>query len=218
MSHHSAVKPIQFLQPVPLASRLRGSLTGCCGTIICTLAAVIVSSSPMLAQHFEMNLAMVLTGAWWQIFTGHFSHWSLDHLFWDIAMFASLGAICEKRDRTAWWICVFGSIILISPVLLVLTPELDTYRGISGIDSALFAWVVTDSLKDAWQRRERTGILTFIGISMGFASKLGYEAITGTTFFVDSAAHGFVSVVEAHIVGAIIGALVAAHRQRRNDT
>lgn len=178
------------------------------GTVLLTLVAISVSIAPMLAEASQLNRGAVLAGERWQILTCHLTHWNLDHLFWDVLVFAGLGVICERRDRVSWAICVGGSTIAIPLGLLVLCPEMATYRGLSGLDSAIFALFIIQSLKDSWRRSDRSGMLVYSAVSLGFAAKLAFESLTHSTFFVDSSAAGFVPIVEAHVLGAVIGALV----------
>lgn len=179
------------------------------GTVLLTLLAAVISLAPAVAAACQMHRDMVLGGAWWQLLTCHLTHWNIDHLFWDAVVFAGLGAICEHRQRLSWAICVCGSAIAIPIALLVLCPAMTTYRGLSGIDSAIFALFVVGNLADARKRKDRNGVLIYATVILGFAAKLAFEVGTDSTFFVDSRAAGFVPIVEAHVVGAMVGTLVA---------
>lgn len=84
-------------------------------------------------------------------------------------------------------------------------PELPTYRGLSGLDTALFVYMATDLLLGAWRERRLTPGLVSAALLTGLLAKLGYETFTGQTLFVDSAASGFAVVTLAHSVGALVG-------------
>jgi hypothetical protein len=80
-----------------------------------------------------------------------------------------------------------------------------TYRGLSGIDSALFALLAVrvgrQSLSEKdWLKLSIAGI-----IAGGFAAKVGFEFVTGATLFVDSTAAGMTPVPLAHVVGGLVG-------------
>jgi hypothetical protein len=107
-------------------------------------------------------------------------------------------------------------------VLFVLQPGLPTYRGLSGLDSALF---VTGALalgeRLFREGRRVVGIAAFASVA-ALAAKVAYELATGQTLFVDAARVGFVPVPLAHVAGALAGmfAFLATPQQgsrREND-
>lgn len=208
MSANSALNSLASTDAATVVRRATKSIVAVSGTALLTLVAVAISIAPQLAEACQMNRGAVFSGGWWQIVTCHFTHWNLDHLFWDAIVFAGLGALCERRHRLSWTICVCGSAIAIPLGLLALCPEMMTYRGLSGLDSAIFALFIVHSLKDSRRQSDRTGVLIYSATSLGFAAKLGFESMTGSTFFVNSSAAGFVPIVEAHVLGAAIGAVV----------
>lgn len=208
MSANSALNSPASTGVATVVNRSANAITAVSGTALLTLVAVAISLTPLLAEACQMNRGAVFGGSWWQTVTCHFTHWNLDHLFWDAIVFAGLGALCERRDRLSWAVCVGGSAIVIPLGLLALCPEMMTYRGLSGLDSAIFALFVVRSLKDSFQRNDRSGVLVYSAVSLGFAAKLAFESLTHSTFFVDSSAAGFVPIVEAHVLGAAIGAVV----------
>lgn len=90
-------------------------------------------------------------------------------------------------------------------VWLVL-PEITIYRGLSGIDSALFILLALTVVREQHKQQEWVLLAGVIAVLGGFVAKITYEMITGETVFVDSA--GVMTPVPlAHIVGAITGAL-----------
>ena len=143
----------------------------------------------------------------WRIFTCHFTHWDIQHLFWDVIMFGSLAAALEPLGRHRLAACLAGSAIMISCATLVLRPEISSYRGLSGIDAALFTMLLGTWIRDAAhaQRWDRISALATLGA--GFVAKIAYELETGRAVFADSST--FASMPLAHIVGAAVGAAFA---------
>jgi rhomboid family GlyGly-CTERM serine protease len=139
----------------------------------------------------------VACGQYWRIVTGHFTHWSAEHLMWDVIVFAALGAVCERLDR---WKMIWTIVASIFAISFFAAPQCETYRGLSGIDSALFV------LLAVMLRRERPIVVSIL--LTAFAIKSGYELLTGHTIFVDNTASGFVPVPLAHIIGGVCGAIV----------
>jgi rhomboid family GlyGly-CTERM serine protease len=167
--------------------------------------AVAVSVWPGLAGWLQYDRDAIARCEVWRLVTSHFTHWSADHLFWDALAFAGLGWLCERNSVGSFLRCVSLSAFLIPLTLWVALPQMATYRGLSGIDSALFALLATRVLREAasdknWLKLGGAGI-----VSVGFAAKVGFELCTGTTLFVDSAAAGLIPVPLAHVAGGIVG-------------
>jgi rhomboid family GlyGly-CTERM serine protease len=153
----------------------------------------------------ELDRAAVARGEVWRLLTGHWTHWTLDHLLWDALTFLLLAALCETRiSRRALLIAVAGSALLISAGVWVALPGLSSYRGLSGIDSALFVLLAVALL-----RRESGAAAALAGVAvLLFLAKAAWEVGTGSTLFID-AAGSFVPVPLAHLLGGAWG-LVAA--------
>jgi rhomboid family GlyGly-CTERM serine protease len=169
------------------------------------ILAVAVSVLPGFAGSLQYDRDAIARGEVWRLVTSHFTHWSGDHFFWDTLAFAVLGWQCERNGLGSFLRCVGVSAFLIPLTLWFALPQMATYRGLSGIDSALFALLATRVVREAasdknWLKLGVAGI-----VSVGFASKIGFELSTGTTLFVDSAATGLIPVPLAHVVGGIVG-------------
>jgi rhomboid family GlyGly-CTERM serine protease len=190
---------------IPYASLLLGSL------------AIIVHLIPGVAAALEYDRAAILGGEVWRAITGHWTHFSLDHLFWDALMFAVLGAACEMRGRARFLIATMGSAPAISLAVWMLAPDVDSYRGLSGIDSALFALLAADLAAGAIRERRRGAVILCGVLALLFIGKVSYEAITGDTLFVASGGTLFIPVPIAHLAGALVGAAcgLAWHLARR---
>jgi hypothetical protein len=80
-----------------------------------------------------------------------------------------------------------------------------TYRGLSGVDSALFALVTVRLGREAFFDRQWRKLTLVAIVAGGFALKVGYEFASGATLFVDSSAGGMTPVPLAHVAGAMVG-------------
>jgi rhomboid family GlyGly-CTERM serine protease len=152
----------------------------------------------------QYERAALLDGALWRLLTQHWTHWSPDHLAWDVAVFAALGAVCELRDRRRFLLGVGLAAPLISLGLLLAAPSLATCRGLSGIDSALFAVVAADwaGRGGHWRALGLLAMVLFLG-------KCVVESVTGMTLFVNATAASMVPVPLAHLIGFLCGLLAA---------
>lgn len=167
--------------------------------------AVTVSLVPGVATWMQYDRLAVADGALWRLMTSHFVHWSAEHLFWDVLALGVLGWFCERESAGRFLQCVVVSAVLIPAILWFAEPDMATYRGLSGIDSALFGMLATRIIREAaveqdWSRLGAAGL-----VALGFAAKVGFELVTGSTLFVDSSAAGMTPVPLAHIVGGLVG-------------
>jgi rhomboid family GlyGly-CTERM serine protease len=149
-------------------------------------------------------------GALWRWWTAHLAHFDWNHLAWDLGVFAVLATWLEQRSRRDLVAVLVWSAASISAVVWFGLPELSSYRGLSGIDSALTAAVAVHLIADARTGRDR---LLPVGILAALASKIAWEFHTGGTLFVT--AESYIGVPTAHLVGAVVGGLTAAHGPRR---
>jgi hypothetical protein len=110
--------------------------------------------------------------------------------------------------------CLALSSLAISGTIWWLLPAVGSYRGLSGIDSALFTLTAATMLVDARHNRDRVAAAAAFAMLIGFGGKLTYEMLTGDTLFVDSASAGFVPLPLAHMVGGCAGLVITQLRER----
>lgn len=170
--------------------------------------AVVAWATPLAGEAWEYDREAILNGEWGRLLTGHLTHWNFDHLFWDAVTFLLLGVACMWRSVGRTVATLLGSAAAISASLLLFQPEMATYRGLSGLDSALFTLLAAM----IWRESQRDGRwkLGAVAITAGaaFLAKAAYESAMGTTLFVDSSAAGFIPLASAHLIGGAVGAIV----------
>lgn len=174
------------------------------GTFWLATLVLIIHLIPNLSHGLSLRRDALWDGAVWLVFTGHFTHWNTQHLVWDLLVFIALGLLCEAVSRKAFWWTLFGGGWAISVAFLACEPQLGSYRGLSGLDSALFAlWLVIfwQYPSSGWRWRQLLLTLAFFG-------KLIFEFITQTSVFISGPDPGFIPVPLAHFVGALWGGLV----------
>lgn len=167
--------------------------------------AVAASLLPGLAAWLQYDRLAIARGELWRLLTCHFVHWSGEHLFWDVLALGVLGWLCEQKSVERFVCCVTISAALIPLGLWIAEPGMATYRGLSGIDSALFAMLAARILLDATAQKDWWGLGLAVIVSVGFAAKVHFELSTGATLFVDSADAGMTPVPLAHVIGGIVG-------------
>ena len=140
----------------------------------------------------------------WTIITSHFTHWTLDQFFWGLAVFVPLGIACERRSRTRFLLALSGSAIAIPLALGALAPSIGAYRGLSGLDSALFA-LLACSVAGERRSGDAATLLIVGAAALGFGGKIAFELFTGSPMFASQLGAGIVPVPLAHAVGAVVG-------------
>lgn len=166
--------------------------------------AVFGFHQPGWTEAFEMNRAALARGELWRLFTGHLTHFTADHLKWDLAVFVALGSLVELRGRRHFFGCVAASALAISLGVWWLQPQFASYRGLSGIDSALFGFVAADIFRLARaEGRRLPAYAAAFGMTL-FVAKIVFELVTGRAFFVESG-EAFAPVPFAHLVGVLAG-------------
>lgn len=165
----------------------------------------------------EYQRVAVLHGEVWRLLTCHWVHWSPEHLQWDLVASLGLVVACRAHLRQAA-AALAASSLAIPLAILVLQPRLATYRGLSGLESALFVQAAValllaaratslgaDATRSA-RLRAAVPRLAACAALAGFTVKMLWEATTGGGFFVDTAADGFQPVPLAHLIGGLCGA------------
>jgi len=141
--------------------------------------------------------------------TGHFTHWNRSHLLWDSVALGALGMLCCYFSPARFWITVGTSAIAIPIAVATCQPELSSYRGLSGIDSALLGLALIEFARRAIQRGKRGQLILSCALAIGFGLKSVVEFLSGSALFVSTEGADFVNVPLAHLVGFACGVLVA---------
>ena len=171
-------------------------------------AALLPPLLPPLNGILQYDRAAVAAGEVWRVVTGHWTHWGWEHLFWDVGVFVILGAVCERRSRTHFlWTVIAGSLIVSLTVWAAL-PQMLHYRGLSGLDAALYLLAAVMVAGDSRTNKSAEAVMVTVLLVAAFCAKIGYEAVSGSAFFVRDMG-GVVPVPAAHIAGAAVGAIAA---------
>ncbi len=192
-----------------LASRILGSPSASSELPVLTFAIALLSlvifCIPGIGEFLAFDRVAVEQGEVWRLLTSHLTHWSAEHLFWDVLAFLILGIVLERTDRPLFLGVLLGSGLSISLALWFFRPEMTGYRGLSGVDSGLFAAWVGILLRNAQKDRDRLQWFFAVALIVGFIGKIFWELLTASNVFVDSMGVGVVGVPLAHLVGTALG-------------
>lgn len=145
--------------------------------------------------------AVIADGEWWRLLTGHLVHLGWSHLWLNLAGLALVWMLVGPYwSIRAWWITAFVCMAGTSAGLLLGMPDLVWYVGLSGVLHGLLVAGVLAGVA----ARHKDMMLLLLGISAKLAWEQWHGPLPGSV----EAAGGPV-VVDAHLYGAIAGALVA---------
>jgi len=170
------------------------------------VAILLAQGIPGVPGLLEYRADAVADGEWWRLLTWHGVHWSQRHLLWDLLAFGVLGSLCEARSRRLTVSALVVGVLTVSVAVRVVRPELQTCRGLSGIDCALFALFWWLSIREALGAGDRRQVVLFVLVGLGFAGKTIYECAVGQAFF---AGDGFIPLPSSHLAGFAAGLTVA---------
>ena len=176
-------------------------------TLGLAVIAIATHFGPGAAEALQFDRAAVAAGQWWRLLTAHATHFDANHLAWDVAVLLVLGSLCERRSRAHCVAALGVSALAITSAVLLAQPQFDTYRGLSGLDCALFG------LFAGWLLRRPEKAARFAGLAalLAVIAKSALELSTGETVF--ATGEGYAPVPLAHLLGASLGAATAAIRR-----
>ena len=178
----------------------RGTLAAALPWLGLALVALLIYLIPGAASVLEWRREAIADGQLWRLISGHWTHYTPGHLGWDAAALVVLGTALAGRDRRRLVATLVLAQLVIAVGIWWWHPELTRYRGLSGIDAALFCYLATDLSR-------RTRNPTAAALILLFWAKVGYEAWTGNCLFVTQ--QGFVSLPSAHLLGGLTGMIAA---------
>jgi len=162
--------------------------------VVCLVAAaILLTASPDLSEKLRIHAGSEGTSLVMQLFTCHFVHWTVSHLFYDVLCLALLGLLLPWREMV---LTLLFSAPIVALTALWFHPELTSYCGLSGVNCALFAYY---AVKLGRERKMLGGV----ALSAVLLKTL-VEISSDRTFF---ATAGFVPVHSAHLVGIGAGCL-----------
>ena len=166
-------------------------------------AALGIQSMAGLSEALQWHRSQ-FEGLTW--FTSHLCHWSWEHLLWDVAAFALLSFLSLRIQPSRYAPTLLIAALLIPLEIQFFQLHLNSYRGLSGLDCALFGLVIAALWRhEPGQEKNRPARGLALTATIGFLAKSIYEQSTGSTIFVASNEALFVPVPSAHLIGFVTG-------------
>ena len=185
-----------------LASRLGDWI----GRALCVLLPLFAYLCWQDVDYLRLSPESLAEGAWHSLWSAHFLHFTWEHFLWDAVMFTILSLVLWREEGWRLWGWLMLSAPVISILLFAYDPHLAEYRGLSALDSLLYARVCWGLYMDSTKcARYLFGLLPLLG----FLGKVLFELLTGTTLFVSDLGPGVVPLPMAHLLGFLGGSLWA---------
>jgi len=165
-------------------------------SILCVLALALGNE---VTHWLRYDRPAILDGAVWRLLTGHLTHLGWPHLVMNLIGLWLLWLLygdCMSERSWLGMICLTG--VGTSLGLVVLDPKLIWYVGLSGVLHGVFSCGIICRL-----RTGVSGEWLLLGL---LTAKLGWEQFYGSVPGSAEFAGGPV-IVDAHLYGAIIGAI-----------
>jgi rhomboid family GlyGly-CTERM serine protease len=177
-----------------------------------TIVAAVVLGADLLGvgSALEYRRAFALSEPW-RLFTGHFVHITFLHALLNAVALVLLGRLFADRLRHGEMFAILGvAPVLISVLFWALLPELEWYRGLSGVLHAVYfagcvVWLATTDGRARW--------LPIAALLVG-TLKVLLEQPWDASFPM----HEWLRVAvvpQAHLVGAIVGTAAGLVLRRR---
>lgn len=140
-----------------------------------------LQSAENVLNWLQYDRSAIVEGQLWRLVTGNLVHWSAEHFLLDVAVFLLIGCLYERSLGNSYLWILFLTGLVVGASALIFLPQMATYRGLSGVDSGLFAAVLCLECVEAV--RDRRHWLFLLPVVSVFALKLVYESATGQMFF-----------------------------------
>jgi rhomboid family GlyGly-CTERM serine protease len=177
------------------------------------VVAVLAAELFLPAELLEYRRALAAREPW-RLFTGHFVHLSFLHALLNCVALLLLDRLFAERLRPRELFAILGlTPVLVSLVFWLALPELQWYRGLSGVLHAVYfagcvAWIASSTGRARWLP---------VAALVGGTLKVLVEQPWDASFPVHEALRIAV-VPQAHLIGAIAGTAAGLLlRQRRKE-
>jgi rhomboid family GlyGly-CTERM serine protease len=187
--------------------RLAGSVPPV--TVAIGALAIAAHLCPPLAAFLVYERSAIAGGEFWRLVTCPLVHFSGDHLFFNLLVFAAAGVLIERRrPRLFAHLCLAASLAG-SICLFLLSPGMSVFGGLSGIATMAVVFLAVEEAGKGTR-----GSFLWLAVFALTVGKMIAEWVLGTPLFAGPEA--FVIVPSVHVAGGLValGAYLAVVRRR----
>lgn len=172
-------------------------------TLLVVAAGIGAYVIPGLASQMVYDRAAILSGEVWRLLTGNWVHFSASHLLYDLLALGIAGWIIERRGYPHFGLLCVLAAVGISTVLLAVSPEVQSYGGLSGVATGAIIYLGLHGLKEPAPWR-----WICVAALVLIAGKVLQESITGRFIIGAAGSVPFVPLPLSHIVGGLTAAFL----------
>ena len=170
--------------------------------IVIGIAAVLAFTGESGREWLRYDRAAITDGEYWRLLSGHFVHLGASHFLLNVAGLLLIWYLVGTAfSLTHWLLIVAGTIAGVDLGFWYWSPGLTWYVGLSGCLHGLLAAGILNRLSTHTKEASVLGLL--------LVGKLAYEQFVGPLPGSQGSTGGMV-IVDAHLYGAIAGAVLAS--------
>ena len=168
--------------------------------IIIVLMLLLELNKPFSLEFLAFYPTQIVDGQLWRLITGQLLHTNFNHMLLNTGGIVLIWALHgEYYSSKNYLLLMLSCLFLIGLGLLIFAD----YQHYAGMSAALHSFIIIGAAKDI-QHHDKTGWLLLIGVII----KVGYENIYGASEQTKALINANVAV-EAHLIGVVVGLLVA---------
>lgn len=168
---------------------------------------------PEAASVFIFDREAILNGELWRLFSSHWVHFTDNHLIYNLFAFITAGWIIEKNSCYQFLLLYISMAFFICIVLLIFSPGMTYYGGLSGIACGLIYYcALLKNREQNWR-----AVCRFVIICIPI--KIAIELYSNTSVLPYFGHQPFVIMPVSHIVGVVVAVIfyfVINHFQKPN--
>lgn len=172
-------------------------------TLWCAGVSLIVHGCPGLQHLLVYDRLAIQAGELWRLGTACLVHFSTSHLLWDLLVFVAAGCVIQVRGYRGYTIVCCLAAVIPSVWLLLISPELTRYGGLSGLATGAVAYLCLCELPRSGRHRSK-----WLSILAMIALKICVETITRTSLFADDGFVSFQVLPSVHVIGFAVAIAV----------
>jgi len=170
--------------------------------VLVVVSALVVYLLPDVGTALVYDRSAILSGELWRLVTGHWVHFSVSQLFYDVTVLGITGWIIESRGYRYFAALCLLSALSISFAMLALLPDMAFYGGVSGIAMASTVYLALQ-----WLGKPAPWRWVGLSILLLCVGKLIFEASIGH-FILVPLKDDWVVVPLSHLVGTFSGLIM----------
>jgi rhomboid family GlyGly-CTERM serine protease len=177
-------------------------------TLCAVAGALVIWFVPQFSPSLVFERREIAQGEYWRLVTGHWVHFSVQHLVYNLLALGIAGWLIEWHGFPHFGLLCALSALVIGLSLFVFEPRIQCYGGLSGIATAAIIYLALHSAtQGAWQRIVLGVVLLLLGI------KLGWEWFADQPLLVRNEDPSVVVSPLAHLSGALTALMVFVVRR-----